>query len=111
MNKIAAVDIGTIFGSKFTGDPTKPGSTIGEVVSLGINLAFVLAGILILFMLVFAGFKMVQGAGNSDPKSAEQAKQAATSAVIGFAIIFTSFWIIKLIEVIIGVDFITTPGF
>ena len=49
-------------------------------------------------MLVFGGFQMLMGAANS--KSLEEGKQRVTSAILGFIILFASYWIIQLIELI-----------
>ena len=54
---------------------------------------------------------MIAGAGQDNPERAAKGKQAATSALIGFIIIFAAYWIIRLIEIITGVAFITAPGF
>ncbi len=111
MNKIAQVDIGSTFRSQFGQSSPLPQSTLGYAISLFVQIVFVLSGVLILFMVIFAGIKIVQGAGAGNPQEAEKGKQAATSALIGFVIIFSAYWIIKLIETITGVDFITNPGF
>jgi hypothetical protein len=108
MNKLAQVNIGNEFASPFSVDS---GKSVGDLISLGLNVAFTISGIIILFMIIYAGFKMIQGAGNGNQQDAQKAQQAATSAVIGFVIIFSAFWVIKLIEVITGITFITNPGF
>lgn len=105
--KLAQVDVGNVFGSPVG---KEGGVTLGQVITTGLNLAFAVAGVLILFMLVYAGFKIVQSAGGSNPQEAEKAKAAATSAAVGFVIIFVAYWIIKLIETITGSSFITNPG-
>lgn len=104
MDKLA-VDIGGTFGSPF--GTTK---TAGDLVSLIIRLSFVVAGILILILFVFAGFNMIMGAGSGDAQQAAKGRQAATAAVIGFLVVFVAFWIVKLIESIIGAGpFLTNP--
>jgi len=80
---------------------------IGGLISLVLQASFVLAGIIILFLLIFAGFSIIAGAGNDDPQTAAKGKQAATAAVIGFVIIFSAYWIIRIIETITGISFIT----
>lgn len=85
--------------------------TIGGLISTVINFAFVISGVIILFMVVFAGYQIIQGAGSGKSESTEKAKQAATYAAVGFAIIFTAYWLIRLIELITGSTFITAPAF
>jgi len=97
MNKIAQVDIGAQFGSKFG---TELG--IGDLVSIILSNALVLAGIILLFILVLGGIGMIAGAGNSNPEQAGKGRQAATSAVVGFIIVFAAYWIMQLIEILTG---------
>ncbi len=101
------VPIGTTFGSPFTAEAG--GKNLGDLVSLGLQISFVLAGLLVLFFIVFAGFQIVAGAGQNNPEAAKKGKEAATAAVLGFVIIFVAYWIIRIIEVISGYNFITKP--
>jgi hypothetical protein len=50
------------------------------------------------------------GAGKNDPEQAAKGKKAATTALIGFIIVFAAYWIVRIIELIFGVPFITQPG-
>ena len=50
---------------------------------------------------------MIAGAGKSDPKTVETGKKAATSALIGFIVVFSAYWIVKLIETITGLSLIS----
>ncbi len=109
MNKLAVVEIGNEFKSPFSIETG--GRDISDLIALGLNIAFAVSAVIILFMIIYAGFKVIQGAGSGNQQDAQKAQQAATYAVIGFVIIFSAFWIIKLIEVITGVTFITNPGF
>lgn len=104
MNKLA-VDIGGAFKSPF--GQTKQ---VGDLVQTLITTSFAVAGIIILFMLVYAGIQMIAGAGSGKSDNAEKAKQAATYAAIGFVIIFVAYWLIRLIEIITNSNFITDPG-
>ncbi len=69
-----------------------------------------MAGIIVLFLFIYGGFKIITSAGSNDPKSVGQGKQAVTYAVIGFIIVFTAYWVIRLIEYIAGFGFITFTG-
>ncbi len=103
MNKLA-VDIGSSFGSPF--GQTKG---IGNLVSVIISNALIIAGIILLFFFVFGGISMMMGAGQDNPEKTAKGKQAATSALLGFIIIFAAYWIIKIIESITGLN-ILNPG-
>ncbi|HSX48984.1 MAG TPA: hypothetical protein VLE44_01880 [Candidatus Saccharimonadales bacterium] len=96
------VPIGGTFGSPFGN-----GKTLGDLTSLIVRIGFVLSGVLILFFIVFAGFQIVAGAGSNNPDAAKKGKEAATTAAVGFAIVFTAYWIVRLIEVITGAKIIS----
>lgn len=105
MREIAQVPIGTTFGS-----PIGQTTTIGDLVSTLISASFAVAGIVVLFLIVLGGFYMIMGAGQENPEAVAKGKQAATYAVIGFVIIFVAYWIVRIIELVTGFDFITAPG-
>jgi hypothetical protein len=78
-------------------------TNVGDLVSLFVKGSFVLAGIIILFFFILAGIGMISGAGQDDPKKMEQAKATMTSALIGFVVVFASYWIVKLIGSLVGI--------
>ena len=41
---------------------------------------------------------VIKGAGANDPQSSAQGKNAATAALVGFVIILSAYWIIRIIE-------------
>ena len=102
MNKLAAINIGNTFlgtGSKLL-DP----ANISDFVSAIITGAISIAGVILLFILIMGGFGMIAGAGNDNPEKVEKGKKAATSALIGFVVVFMAYWIVKLIETITGLN-------
>lgn len=105
MYKLAQVDIGNAFGSKF-------GQTqgFGNLVSILLSNAMIIAGIIILFILLFGGFSFIMGAGSGNAEQAEKGKKAITGAVAGFVVIFAAYWIIQAIEAMTGLH-ILNPGF
>jgi len=104
MEKIA-VNIGSEFGSPFG-----QSYGFGDLVSIILSNALVVAGIILLFLLIFGGISMIMGAGQDNPEQAAKGRQATTSAVIGFIIIFAAYWIIQIIEKVTGLK-ILEPGF
>lgn len=74
--------------------------TIGGVISLVLPYIFVLAGLALLLMLIFGGFQLMTSAG--DPKGMEAGKNRVMYAIIGFLIIFASFWLVQILQVIFG---------
>lgn len=103
MNHLA-VDIGNTFfnGPHFLRNLTG----LGQLVSLILQNAVVIAGIIFVFLLIFGGFSMIVGAGKNDPQKAAQGKQAVTAALIGFAVVFGAYWIGEIISILSGVDFL-----
>lgn len=79
-------------------------NSVSGIVSLFINAAFVISGLILLFFFIMGGIGMISSAGESDPQKSEQAKKTITSAVIGFVIVFASYWIVKLISSLLGAD-------
>ncbi len=104
--KYLAVDIGTSFFGN-NSSPLAQLTSVGDLVSLILKISFVIAGVLILFFMVVAGFQMVAGAGTNNPESAKKGKEAASAAVIGFVIVFVAYWIVRIIEIISGLTLIS----
>lgn len=52
---------------------------------------------------------IISGGAGGDAKKSQQGREAVTWAVVGFIVIFASYWILQIIKVITGVD-ITKPG-
>jgi ABC-type dipeptide/oligopeptide/nickel transport system permease subunit len=102
-----AFNIGTALGS-----PLGSGKyTIGNLISTVIGIFFALAGIILIFYFILGGIQIIAGAGSEKPEAIEKGKKAATSALIGFVIIIVAYWIIRIIELITGVTFVTAPTF
>lgn len=102
MNKLAFEIGGAFFGNSAAGTFKDIGQ-VNNVVSLFLRIAFVLAGLILLFFFILGGIGLIGSAGQSDPQKAEQAKKTITSAVIGFVVVFVSYWIVKLIGQLIGI--------
>jgi len=109
MEQLSQVNIGQEFLNISGSHDLPPGSTaftslsgISLLVSLFLKISFVIAGVILLFYFILGGIGMISSAGKSDPKAAEQAKATITSAVIGFVVVFTAYWIVKLIGNLLG---------
>ena len=105
LNLLASVDLNKQYPSPWAGD-----RGIGDLVSLILGGSSSIAAVMIIVLLIGAGIGMIVASGQSDPESAEKAKKMATSAVIGALIIFFAFFIIRLIELVLGHPFVTEPG-
>ena len=77
---------------------------IGGIISTILQNVYILAGIILFILLIVGGLGFIMGAGEENPEKAKRGKQAITAALIGFAIIFCSYWIIKIIEIVTGIN-------
>lgn len=102
MNRNLAFDIGNTFFGGSGATSFREIKGVGSIVSLFLNIAFVIAGIILLFFFIMGGIGLISSAGKNDPQKNEQAKKTITSAVIGFVIVFVSYWIVKLIGQLLG---------
>ncbi len=103
-NLIAAVSIGNetpLGGSNGTLDSY---SNTSQLINPLLRNSLVIAGIIFLALIIFGGIGMIAGAGNNDPKKTEASQKTITSAVIGFIVIFSAFFIIQIIQVITGAN-------
>jgi len=92
-------DIGSAFGSPFGQD-----KGISDLVSAILSNAVAFAGIIVFLLFLLGGIAIIIGSGQAKPESVEKGKKAVTAAIIGFIIIFTSYWIVRIIERVTGVD-------
>jgi hypothetical protein len=76
-------------------------TTLGGVINRAILFIFPLATAILFVMLLWGGFEMFSGASNKS--SLESGKNRATMAIAGFLLLFVSFWLIQLVEVIFGI--------
>ena len=97
----AEVDIGKNF--LFQGDAKAIDTfkNINAYVSAILPNVYTVAGLVLFGLVLFGGFHYITGAGNQE--KLEKGKAILTSALLGFAILFGSFWIIQIIQVLTGV--------
>jgi len=97
MNKLAQIDFGNLEGK--IGVTAFP--DLGSLISgTPLILAYAFAGSLLLLYLIFGSFRYMLAQG--DPKALQAAKAHITSALIGFVIVFTSYWIVQLVGIFLG---------
>ena len=82
--------------------PAKGIEDIGTLVNVIIRNAFVIAGVVALFLLIFGGFGFIMSAGSGDAKGMEKGKQAITAAIIGLMLVALSASIVDLIGKLTG---------
>ncbi len=77
--------------------------TPGAIISFFLaDFAFYLAGLILFVMLVWGGFEMIAGATNK--KSLDAGKQRVTAALIGFLILFSVYWLAKILESVFNIE-------
>lgn len=74
----------------------KPGlTTVGSIINTVLPILFVVAGFFLLYYLVSGGFAIMFSKG--DQRGVEAGKAKVTNAVVGFVILFVSYWIVQLL--------------
>ena len=76
-------------------------SNIGDIISALLPYVFVIAGLTLFILLIIGGFGLLTSGGNPDKVKGAQGK--ITSAIIGFVIIFVSYWLMRILEIIFGI--------
>lgn len=82
-------------------------TTVGEVysepttiVNLVVRNLFVISGVFLFILVIYAGFQFLQDTS----KGKDTARDIATTALIGFIIMFAAYWILQIVKVVTGVD-------
>jgi hypothetical protein len=79
-----------------------PPQDLGSLISVIFKeYIFYAAGIALLIYLILGGFQLMLSRG--DPKAIEGGKGKITNAIIGFVIIFASYWLVKLLGRVFGI--------
>jgi len=81
------------------------GITIPDMISWGIRIILVVAGLIFFFMLILGGIKWILSGG--DKGATESARNQVTSALIGLVVVFSAWAIAALLGSIFGVNIIS----
>lgn len=114
-SRLAAVTTPQLLAAS-SGDPSvdltdylvlKNGEKVSEVfktpasmVNLLVSNIFVVAGGFIFVLVILAGFKFL----SNEAKGFDEAKTLLTNAGIGFALLFSAYWIVQIIQILTGVQ-------
>jgi len=82
-------------------EPTKF-ADLGEIVSGVLPYIYVLAGVGLLLMLISGGIGLMTAGG--DPKKTASGYGKIINAFIGFLLVFVSYFVMQLLEVLLGVS-------
>lgn len=84
-------------GSSATSEYSGAGNLINNILPN----VYIAGGLIIFFMIVFGGFTIISNAGN--PDKIKDGTKTITSAIMGLLVLFASYWIIQIIQVVTGV--------
>lgn len=101
-NGVTAETFDTLNIAIFGGTPDDALTTPRGIIGRLLPYLFTFGGLILFIMLIWGGFEMLTGAAN--PKSQEAGKQRMTAAVIGFILLFGSFWLAQLVQTIFGIS-------
>ena len=88
---------------KFQGaSATSTYSGAGSLINNVLPNVYIAGGIVIFFMILFGGFTIIANAGN--PDKIKDGTKTITSAIMGLLVLFGSYWIIQIIQVVTGVN-------
>ena len=93
MIKLAQIPFNSIgIGTK--GAVDLDNAKLGNIIAALIPYILSLAGFGLMIYLILGGFEYLTSAG--DPKKTDSAKKKLTTALFGFIIIFSAFWVVQL---------------
>lgn len=96
-------------GSKLLFQGTSATSAYPDTATLINNIlpnVYIAGGLIVFFMIVFGGFTIIANAGN--PDKMKEGTKTITSAIIGLLVLFASYWIIQIIQVVTGVQILNS---
>ena len=87
-------------------DPTVAG--IAQAVTRSLKFFFAIVGLLFLVYMLYGGFSIASSVGN--PRQIESGKKIITRAIIGLLVMFMAFWMVQLLETVLGIEVLTSDG-
>ncbi len=76
-----------------------PGALVSRLVR---NIVFPIAGLLLFLMITWSGFQIVQGGMMGDDNAVSSGKGRLTATIVGFLLLFGSYWLWSLVEAALG---------
>lgn len=76
-------------------------SNPGVLVNLLIRNVFVISGLILFIMIVYAGFLFIQDSS----KGKEKALEIAQNALVGFVVLFGAYWIVQIVQILTNTNF------
>ena len=91
-------DYSSVPGFKFKG------AKLGEIVAAALPYVYALAGVALFAMLIWGGLEIMLSAGEQGKLKSGQAR--ITNALVGFAIVFVSYFVVQIVEVIFSLKIV-----
>ena len=85
-------------------DPVVGFANPGAIVSKALPYAMVIAGLAMLVMLIWGGITLMTAAGN--PAKSKEGYGKIQAGLIGFIIVFISYFVAQIVQVVLGVKFL-----
>lgn len=82
-------------------------NSLGDVISAILPVFISVAGLALFAYLLMGGIKYITSGG--DEKAVMEARKIITNAIIGMLIVFVAFWIVRILETILGIEITGTP--
>lgn len=103
--RLLAFDLGSEFWLKENEGIAFSGKylTIGGFISSVLPIIYIFASVILFILLVGGGLSVIINAGSGNAEKTKKGQGAITTALVGFAIIFASYWLIQIIELVTGV--------
>ncbi|MBI4037065.1 hypothetical protein HY385_01435 [Candidatus Daviesbacteria bacterium] len=98
LSTLAAINIGITPPAQ----GINPDTAVGTVLSSALTIIFVIAAILVLFMLIIGAFQWITSGG--DKEAVGKARQRITHALIGLAILALAFLIVTVVGQILNIN-------
>ena len=86
-----------------------PFTNLGDILSMGIQIALLVAGLMVFAFLIIAGIQFIASGG--DKAQAQQAKDKITAAILGLIIIVSAYAIALIIEKVFGISIVSGINF
>lgn len=90
--------------------PAQTFPTFGSLVTVLVRNVFVIASVLLFVLLILGGVKFIVSSGGGDEQGVGKGKNAITTAVIGFLLIFMAYWFVQIIERLTNVSIFSPTG-
>ena len=106
--KLAQVHIGNEYRVNDTEGLSSFGP-LGTLVSSLLSNVYVLTGLIFFAFIIYGGMHIIFSGDRDRVENLAKSQKVITAALVGFLIIFASYWIIQIISYVTGFD-ILNPG-